>query len=104
MLRIRNLQKTYSSGVHALRDVSLDVPAGMFGLLGPNGAGKTTLMKILATLLEPNSGTAQMRDVDLITDKHARGNCSAICRRILVSIPHSKLNKCSTSLRNSKEC
>jgi ABC-2 type transport system ATP-binding protein len=69
MLVIRHLTKTYSSGVQALRDVTLDVPAGMFGLLGPNGAGKTTLMKILATLLEPNSGTAQMHDVDLITDK-----------------------------------
>jgi len=69
MLRISKLQKTYASGVHALRDVTLDVPGGMFGLLGPNGAGKTTLMKILATLLEPDSGTAQMRDVDLIGDK-----------------------------------
>ena len=69
MLALRDLVKTYPSGVHALRDVTLDVPAGMFGLLGPNGAGKTTLMKILATLLEPNSGTAQLRDVDLITDK-----------------------------------
>src|SRR4051812_8899035 len=69
MLRISKLQKTYASGVHALRDVTLDVPAGMFGLLGPNGAGKTTLMKILATLLEPDSGTAQMRDVDLFADK-----------------------------------
>jgi ABC-2 type transport system ATP-binding protein len=69
MLRISKLQKTYSSGVHALQDVTLDVPTGMFGLLGPNGAGKTTLMKILATLLEPNSGSAQMCDVDLIADK-----------------------------------
>ncbi len=69
MLAIRHLTKTYSSGVQALREVTLDVPAGMFGLLGPNGAGKTTLMKILATLLEPNSGTAQMREVDLISDK-----------------------------------
>jgi ABC-2 type transport system ATP-binding protein len=69
MLRISNLQKTYPSGVQALRNVSLQVPAGMFGLIGPNGAGKTTLMKILATLLEPDSGTAQMRDVDLIADK-----------------------------------
>jgi ABC-2 type transport system ATP-binding protein len=69
MLVIRHLTKTYSSRVQALREVTLDVPAGMFGLLGPNGAGKTTLMKILATLLEPNSGTAQMREVDLISDK-----------------------------------
>lgn len=54
-----------------MRDVSLTISAGMFGLLGPNGAGKTTLMKILATLLEPDSGTAQMNDVDVINDKHA---------------------------------
>ena len=41
----------------------------MFGLLGPNGAGKTTLMKILVTLLEPDSGTAEMNDVDLLSHK-----------------------------------
>src|SRR5436189_2235288 len=69
MLTISGLEKTYPSGVHALRDVNLVVPAGMFGLLGPNGAGKTTLMKILATLLEPDSGTAEMNGIDLITDK-----------------------------------
>ena len=39
MLRIRELGKTYANGVHALNDVSLDIPRGMFGLLGPNGAG-----------------------------------------------------------------
>ena len=71
MLKIRELTKTYSSGIQALREISLDVPAGMFGLLGPNGAGKTTLMKILATLLEPDSGTAEMNGIDLIGDKHS---------------------------------
>ena len=70
MLKIRDFKKTYPSGVQALKGVSLDIPAGMFGLLGPNGAGKTTLMKILATLLEPDSGTAEMGGIDLITDKH----------------------------------
>src|SRR6266481_9316954 len=69
MLEIKELTKTYSSGVQALREISLDIPNGMFGLLGPNGAGKTTLMKILATLLEPDSGTAEMNGIDLITDK-----------------------------------
>jgi ABC-type Na+ transport system ATPase subunit NatA len=35
MLRIENLSKTYDNGVHALKDVSLEIPRGMFGLLGP---------------------------------------------------------------------
>jgi ABC-2 type transport system ATP-binding protein len=69
MLTIKHLQKTYPSGVQALKGVSLDIPPGMFGLLGPNGAGKTTLMKILATLLEPDSGDAKMNELDLIADK-----------------------------------
>ena len=73
MLVIRDLVKTYPSGVQALKGISLDQPAGVFGLLGPNGAGKTTLIKILATLLEPDSGTAQMNGADLMTDRdHAR--------------------------------
>ncbi len=69
MLTIRRLKKTYESRIQALKGVDLDVPSGMFGLLGPNGAGKTTLMKILATLLEPDSGTAEMNGVDLISRK-----------------------------------
>jgi ABC-2 type transport system ATP-binding protein len=71
MLKIKELKKTYGGGIQALRDISLDVPNGMFGLLGPNGAGKTTLMKILATLLEPDSGTAEMNGLDVIGDKHS---------------------------------
>jgi len=69
MLNIKGLTKTYSSGIQALKQVTLEVSAGMFGLLGPNGAGKTTLMKILATLLEPDSGAAEMNGLDLIKDK-----------------------------------
>ena len=55
-LTIEHLSKTYPNGVQALQDVSLTIPAGMFGLLGPNGAGKSTLMRILATLQEPDTG------------------------------------------------
>ncbi|MFY9610617.1 MAG: ABC transporter ATP-binding protein [Blastocatellia bacterium] len=69
MLAIKDLKKTYPSGIQALKGITLEVPSGMFGLLGPNGAGKTTLMKIAATLLEPDSGTVQMNGVDLITRK-----------------------------------
>ena len=57
-LTIRNLSKSYPNGTQALKNVSLDIPRGMFGLLGRNGAGKSTLMRILATLQEPDSGTA----------------------------------------------
>src|SRR4026207_1174768 len=71
MLTIRELTKTYGSSIQALKGISLDVSPGMFGLLGPNGAGKTTLMKILATLLEPDSGTAGMNGLDLINQKAA---------------------------------
>jgi ABC-type multidrug transport system ATPase subunit len=73
MLSIRDLTKTYPGGVQALRGVSLDLSPGVFGLLGPNGSGKTTLMKIVATLLEPDSGTIEMNGTDLLARKiHAR--------------------------------
>ncbi|HEX9162896.1 MAG TPA: ATP-binding cassette domain-containing protein, partial [Thermoanaerobaculia bacterium] len=55
-LTINGLSKTYSNGVRALQDVTLNIPTGMFGLLGPNGAGKSTLMRTLATLQEADSG------------------------------------------------
>ena len=70
-LKIQRLSKTYPSGVHALRDVSLTIPRGMFGLLGPNGAGKSTLMRILATLQEADSGSARLGDVDVLREKEA---------------------------------
>lgn len=69
MLRINELTKTYPNGVQALKGISLELPGGMFGLLGPNGAGKTTLMKIIATLLDPDSGTIVMNETDLLARK-----------------------------------
>ena len=80
MLSIHNLSKTYPGGVRALRGVSLDIPPGMFGLIGPNGAGKSTLMKILATLLDPDSGSASLDGLDLIVEKDAT-------RRLLGYLP-----------------
>ena len=69
MLAIRTLSKTYSNGVHALKDVSLDIPNGMFGLLGPNGAGKSTLMRTIATLQDPDSGSIKLGDLDVLANK-----------------------------------
>ena len=68
-LQIRNLSKTYPNGVHALHDVTLTIPPGMFGLLGPNGAGKSTLMRTIATLQEPDSGTITLGDIDVLRQK-----------------------------------
>ncbi len=70
-LTIRDLSKTYSNGVQALKDVSLDIPTGMYGLLGPNGAGKSTLMRTIATLQDADSGTIQLGDLDVLQNKEA---------------------------------
>jgi ABC-2 type transport system ATP-binding protein len=68
-LEIEKLSKTYPNGVQALKSVSLTIPHGMFGLLGPNGAGKSTLMRILATLQEPDSGSARLGELDVLRQK-----------------------------------
>lgn len=63
-----HLVKTYRKGhVRALDDLSLDVEEGtVLSVLGPNGAGKTTVVRILATLLAPDSGSAMVGGVDVI--------------------------------------
>ena len=68
-LSIRNLSKTYSNGVQALKDVTLRIGPGMFGLLGPNGAGKSTLMRTIATLQEPDSGGIDLGGLDVLRQK-----------------------------------
>ena len=55
--------------VHAVRDVSLTVPAGsVTALVGPNGSGKTTLLLILATLLRPDAGAVSVAGVDAVRE------------------------------------
>ncbi len=63
-----HLVKTYRNGeVKALDDLSLDVEEGtVLGVLGPNGAGKTTTVRILATLLKPDSGNANVAGIDVV--------------------------------------
>ncbi|AMY09490.1 putative ABC transporter ATP-binding protein YxlF [Luteitalea pratensis] len=70
-LQIRNVSKTYPGGIHALKDVSLTIPAGMYGLLGPNGAGKSTLMRILATLQDADAGSICFGELDVLLHKGA---------------------------------
>jgi NitT/TauT family transport system ATP-binding protein len=57
IIAVRGINKVYPGGVHALKDIDLDFPAGaLTTLLGPSGCGKTTLLKIIAGLLQPTSG------------------------------------------------
>jgi ABC-2 type transport system ATP-binding protein len=70
-LIIKNLEKKYTNGVHALNNVSLTISTGMFGLLGPNGAGKSSLMRTLATLQDVDSGSVTLGEIDVLNDKEA---------------------------------
>jgi ABC-2 type transport system ATP-binding protein len=69
MLSIKHLNKTYANGVRATNNVSLEIPAGLFGLLGPNGAGKSSLMRTIATLQDPDSGSITFNGLDVLKDK-----------------------------------
>jgi ABC-2 type transport system ATP-binding protein len=72
MMETRGLRKSFKSRqgiVEAVRGVDLDVASGdIFGFLGPNGAGKTTTLRMLATLIEPDGGSATIAGADLIKD------------------------------------
>jgi ABC-2 type transport system ATP-binding protein len=68
---VEGLEKSYGS-VRALCGVSFSARAGtVLGLLGPNGAGKTTAVRILATLLAPDGGTARVAGLDVVRDAAA---------------------------------
>ncbi|HEY1569789.1 MAG TPA: ATP-binding cassette domain-containing protein [Pseudonocardiaceae bacterium] len=66
-IRVHGLRKSYQN-VHVLKGVDFDVASGsIFALLGSNGAGKTTIVRILATLLKPDDGTASVNGFDAVS-------------------------------------
>jgi ABC-type multidrug transport system ATPase subunit len=69
-LSINNLTKTYSNGVKALNNVSLEINNGLFGLLGPNGAGKSSLMRTIATLQQADSGSIFLNETNIEDNPH----------------------------------
>ena len=59
-IRVSDLTVTFKKDLTAVDHVSLEIPRGIFGLLGENGAGKTTLMRVLTTILKPDSGSVSL--------------------------------------------
>ena len=65
-LHIKNLTKTYSNGLKALKDISIDIEQGdFFALLGPNGAGKSTTIGIISSLVKKTSGHVSIYGIDI---------------------------------------
>jgi sodium transport system ATP-binding protein len=77
MIEVQGLRKTFEGGkagkkVLAVDDLAFTVAAGeVYGLLGPNGAGKTTTLRVLATLLKPDAGTAKVAGYDVVSEAEA---------------------------------
>jgi ABC-type multidrug transport system ATPase subunit len=65
-LTIEGISQRYRGGVWALRNVSLELEAGILGLVGPNGAGKSTLMRILATVSRPTEGRVTWNGTSIV--------------------------------------
>jgi ABC-2 type transport system ATP-binding protein len=69
IVEVEGLVKKFDSRIRALDSLTLTVARGsVYGLLGPNGAGKTTLVRVLATLLLPDAGSARVAGIDVLQD------------------------------------
>jgi ABC-2 type transport system ATP-binding protein len=72
IVSIANLSKVYASGLHALRDVNLDIAKGeIFALLGPNGAGKSTLINVVCGIVTPSTGEIRVGGHDILSEYRA---------------------------------
>ena len=98
VLSLNGLGKSYG-GVHAVRNVDLEVRSGeLLGLIGPNGAGKTTLVNMMSGLTEPTSGSGTVLGIDLgksgVGHRFAKAGVSR-------TFQHSKLFERLTVLENA---
>ena len=86
IIEVKNLSKTYASGTHALRDVSLTIEKGeIFALLGPNGAGKTTLIGIITGVVNKTSGAVTVLGKDIVRDyRFTRSRIGLVPQEILL--------------------
>ncbi len=78
MIDVSGLKKSYKAN-HVLKDVSFTVRKGsVFALLGSNGAGKTTVVKILSTLMKPDSGKATINGFDVVRQGYYVRECISL--------------------------
>jgi ABC-type multidrug transport system ATPase subunit len=71
--QVKNLRKVFEDkeDIVAVDGISFEIEEGeVFGLLGPNGPGKTTTLSMLATLVKPTSGTAEINGFDILKESH----------------------------------
>src|SRR5476649_962556 len=93
-IEVEGLVKHFGD-VHALDGVDLLAPPGqVLGLLGPNGAGKTTLVRVLATLLKADAGTARVLGLDVVRD------AAALRERIGLAGQYAAVDENLTGLEN----
>ncbi|MDN3638652.1 ABC transporter ATP-binding protein [Simiduia curdlanivorans] len=75
-ISIRQLNKTYTSGLKALNNINLDIKKGeIFALLGPNGAGKTTLISTICGIVNPTDGEVTANGHNVVTNFRAARSC-----------------------------
>ncbi|MEY2930611.1 MAG: hypothetical protein RL033_1360, partial [Pseudomonadota bacterium] len=97
-LSLRQLRKTYSNGVQALKGIDLDVEEGdFFALLGPNGAGKSTAIGIVSSLVNKTSGTVEVFGHSVDTELEAAKSCLGVVPQ---EINFNQFEKVSTILLN----
>lgn len=88
IISIRNLSKTYASGLQALKNTNLEIIKGeIFALLGPNGAGKTTLINIVCGIVNPSSGTVIADGHNIISEyREARSKIGLVPQELTTDI------------------
>ncbi|RYF73656.1 MAG: ABC transporter ATP-binding protein [Comamonadaceae bacterium] len=90
-IAVHNIQVVYGGAIEAVRDVSLEVPAGrIVALLGSNGAGKSTVLKALSAVLDAEDGVIEKGSISLFGDRIDCASAPSIVTRGLVQVPEGR--------------
>ena len=94
IISVKDLNKTYASGFHALKNINLEINSGeIFALLGPNGAGKTTLISIICGIVNPSEGEIVADGHNVITDfREARSKIGLVPQELATEMFESVWN------------